>query len=756
MEPARANAPGRRSSARSAAPRAVAVVAALLLIAGLAHTVAGLPMAAPLDDARHLTVFAVAAVLLLMRAALVRSARGVWLAFGVGLVLYWLAETLWAGLYGDATSTPADVVYLLSYAAFGVGLHRYLRRRVGDALPTFSVDAVGIAMSLIAVGAALTLVPLVQHGEPPAETVLNLGYPAMDVAICAVVFAASSFTGRRKGRQDTLLGLAFLATGVADIAWLMSLAGMIGAWADPWMDLGWEAMAILLAAAGWARPGTAGALRVGSWGESVPTLSLLAAGTGVLVWAWRFDLPATVVVLGGLTLALGALRSVRMVREVRAVIVSRAESLVDDVTGVANQRALFSELSLLLSEHGEDGRRVALLICDLEGFDELTDTLGHEAGGHLLTAVAARLAGAAPGTLARVDGDQFATIVEDGDPEAVAALLTAALAAPVAVEGVAVGVRPVFGYARFPEDASTPAGLARRADVARRDAKALGLGVAAYDVARDGFSRERLALAADLRAALAAPAASPDGLWLAFQPQVEAASGAVVGVEALVRWRHPSRGELTPAVLLPVAERSGQMAALTDWVLEGALAEVAGLRAAGRPLRVSVNVSAATLIDVGLPDRIAAALARHALPADALVVEVTENAVMVDHHRCLDVLGRIAAVGVEISIDDFGTGHSSLAQLHRLAADELKIDRRFVSGLAREDALDGEIVALVAGLGRRMGVRVVAEGIEAPEERAALAALGCDLLQGFGIGMPMTPAELATWLGEADAPARRR
>jgi diguanylate cyclase (GGDEF)-like protein len=475
-------------------------------------------------------------------------------------------------------------------------------------------------------------------------------------------------------------------------------------------------------------------------------VSWIAAGTGVLV-AGRFtELPTASTVLAACALALAALRSVRVAQGVRKLVVVRAESLVDDLTGLGNSRALFHELELLTREGGRDGRRAALVIGHLQGFEELVDTLGHEAAQSLLRHTADRLRAVAPGTLARLDGDAFATIIEAADVGDVTARLEAALTEPISMAGIAVTIRPVLGFARFPDDATTPAELARRADVARRDARDRGLDIVGYDPARDLHSRDRLALAADLRAALRADPAAPGGLWLAFQPQVELDGGAVVGAEALIRWTHPTRGPLSPAELLPVAERSGQMSALTDWVVDRALAELAELRAAGHPrLRASVNVSAVTLVDVGLPARIAAALARHGVPAAALTVEVTEDAVMADHRRCREVLGQIASLGVEISIDDFGTGQSSLGQLRHVPADELKIDRGFVAGMD-DDPLDAEIVRLVIALGRRMGLRVVAEGIETDRDRLVLHRLGCDVIQGFGVGRPMPVAELATWL----------
>jgi EAL domain-containing protein (putative c-di-GMP-specific phosphodiesterase class I) len=225
------------------------------------------------------------------------------------------------------------------------------------------------------------------------------------------------------------------------------------------------------------------------------------------------------------------------------------------------------------------------------------------------------------------------------------------------------------------------------------------------------------------------------------------------GAEALIRWRHPTRGPISPADLLPVAERAGLMGELTDWVLDRALAEAAALRAEGHRLHVGVNVSAMTLVDVGLPDRVQAVLLAHRVPAEALVIEVTEDAVMRDHRRCREVLGQIAALGVEIAIDDFGTGHSSLAQLRHLPADELKIDQHFVRGMV-EDPVDEEMVRMMIGIGRKMGLRVVAEGAETLVERELVDAMGRDLLQGYVVGRPMAADQLRSWLA-AHAPIRR-
>jgi EAL domain-containing protein (putative c-di-GMP-specific phosphodiesterase class I) len=246
-------------------------------------------------------------------------------------------------------------------------------------------------------------------------------------------------------------------------------------------------------------------------------------------------------------------------------------------------------------------------------------------------------------------------------------------------------------------------------------------------------------------------------LLLHFQPKVELASGAVPGVEALARWQHPQAGLLGPGAFLDAVEAGGLLGPFTDWVLDAALAQRAAWSAAGLELSVAVNVAPATVLDPGFPDRVAAALARHGVPAPGLVIELTEGALVLDHEAAAAGLGRLRTLGAGLSIDDFGTGWSSLARLRRLPFDEVKIDRSFVAGMI-EDEDDRAIVRVVVDLARHLDRRVVAEGVEHGDQLAWLAALGCDLAQGFHMGRPMPGAEVAGWLArwqrgeDAEAP----
>jgi diguanylate cyclase (GGDEF)-like protein len=490
-------------------------------------------------------------------------------------------------------------------------------------------------------------------------------------------------------------------------------------------------------------------LPVGGWWELTSPASIAAMACGILVTDHFWRLPTAAIALAAATFAAALARLVWTLREVRSLALHRREALTDDLTGLPNRRALFRELEVLTAAGERSVRRLALLELDLDGFKELNDSLGHHAGDDLLVAVSRRLEAVVPGTLARVGGDEFAAIVgEDHDARAVAEAICVALSAPLEIQGVGIAVTASVGIAHFPQDAHDSRELARRADVAMYDAKRLGTVVAGYSAEHDEHSVDRFSLAADLRNAF-----DRDELWLAYQPQVDIATGRISGAEALIRWRHPVRGDVPPGILLPIAERTGLMPQLTLWVLDKAVAQAAQWRRTGLDIRVAVNVSAVVLVDAGLPDRIAETLARHLLTADNLVVEVTEDAVMRDPTRAIDILTRIKGSGVDIAVDDFGTGQSSLEQLKNVPADELKLDRSFVLGMV-DDPQDAAIVGSVVGLGRALGLRVVAEGVETAEAFQRLADLGCDVAQGFGLARPMPAPQFERWAREPSDRAR--
>ena len=457
----------------------------------------------------------------------------------------------------------------------------------------------------------------------------------------------------------------------------------------------------------------------------------------------RLAVPVAAALLGALlALALCIVVALNHRRGLRAErSTTRHLQAHDLLTGLPNRAELHDRLAQsLLTARRKEGS-IALLVIDLDRFKDINDALGHDYGDLLLSQLGPRLR--APlresDTVARLGGDEFAVLlphVHDLD----AALLVAeriqqSLHTPFEVHGMSLAVEASIGVVVSPEHGDDVRTLFQRADIAMYVAKDNGVGVAAYERALDGHSPERAALLGDLRRAL-----EEGELVMHYQPQCSLATGAMSGVEALVRWDHPTYGLLAPDRFLPLAERTGLVHALTKHVLNAAMGDCRRWHDAGVELPVAVNLSARTLMDAGFSSDVEQVLRYWGVPAHLLVLEITESALMADPNRARDLLIELSALGVQISIDDFGTGYSSLTCLRTLPVDELKIDRSFVTDMLTQSN-DAFIVRSVIRLGHDLGLRVVAEGIEDHEVRDALAALGCDVGQGYGLGMPV-PAEL--------------
>ncbi|MEA2458622.1 MAG: hypothetical protein QOC95_1594 [Thermoleophilaceae bacterium] len=424
---------------------------------------------------------------------------------------------------------------------------------------------------------------------------------------------------------------------------------------------------------------------------------------------------------------------------------SRSQALHDALTGLPNRRALFERLEELLQDGARTRRPIAVLVADLDGFKELNDTLGHHAGDKVLSQLGPRVQAAVPDVelLARIGGDEFALLTYeevDGGAAAVAERFLSSLTEPFQVDGISLAVQASIGVARFPDHGDDAHTLMQRADVAMYQAKAEQTGWLEYEPDRDGHSRTRLALAGELRRAI-----SERELVVHYQPKADLALGEVTSVEALVRWQHPERGLLPPGEFIPMAEQTGQIRALTLYVLEAATSQAREWDDAGLDLRVAVNLAMANLIDNQLPEDVAALLAKHKLAPNRLVLEITENVVMADPKRTLQILERLRSLGVGLSLDDFGTGHSSLAYLRQLQVDELKIDRSFVTDMVT-DGQNAAIVRSTIDLAHAVGVRIVAEGVEDADTMSELKALGADEVQGFYLSPAVPPTEIVAML----------
>jgi diguanylate cyclase (GGDEF)-like protein len=449
-----------------------------------------------------------------------------------------------------------------------------------------------------------------------------------------------------------------------------------------------------------------------------------------------------------LLLGLGLLALYATLFRIVAVASRRLRHLAlhDDLTDLPNRTLLYERMDDAIESAARLGDLSGLLLIDLDRFKEVNDTLGHDHGDRLLEEVALRLGSVVRrgDTLARLGGDEFAVLVR-GVPDRAAVVelagrLQDALERPFSVNGVIAVLDASIGIAYCPDHGRDVHLLLQRADVAMYEAKRARTRIETYSEERDPYSAERLELLAELRAAI------PDGqLVLHYQPKVTVGSERVLGVEALVRWNHPVRGLLPPSEFVPLAERTGAIGDLTRWVLDSAIAQCRAWRDEGLDLAVAVNLAAPNIVDGALPDLVETLLERWDVPGDRLECEISEHTVMADPHRALDVLERLRSLGVRLSLDDFGTGHSSLAYLKRLPLDEVKIDRSFVMGMS-EDTNDAAIVRSTIDLARHLGLEVVAEGVESEAIMRDLADLSCDVAQGFFLSRPLPASELGEWL----------
>jgi diguanylate cyclase (GGDEF)-like protein len=421
----------------------------------------------------------------------------------------------------------------------------------------------------------------------------------------------------------------------------------------------------------------------------------------------------------------------------------RYQALHDGLTGLPNRVSFLADADAAIRDVLANGSRLELVIMDLDHFKEVNDTLGHANGDILLQEVAVRIADAlGPGDFcARLGGDEFAIVIRDASPEASGKLLaeiSESLESTIELEGFPVNIEASLGIARLPEDGTSLEELMRRADWAMYQSKH-GRSMIASGNVSGSASRE---LSDDFRRAVAG-----GGLTLHYQPKLDLHTLRLDGVEALVRWPHPERGLIYPEELIPLAERANLVRPLTLFVIGEALRQCRAWLDHGREVPVSVNLWMRNLIDAALPARIRELLDHHGVPARMLKLEMSETAFVSDPLRIAAVLEQLGDLGVQFSVARFGAGYSSLSSLHRLPITEVKIDRGLIAGLQAGEA-DESVLRAAIGLGRDLGFRVVAEGVETDEMVTRLGALGSDSVQGFVVSVPLPPGELEAWLDE--------
>jgi diguanylate cyclase len=419
----------------------------------------------------------------------------------------------------------------------------------------------------------------------------------------------------------------------------------------------------------------------------------------------------------------------------------------DSLTNLPNHALLEEQLQQLVADATRNTRRLALLLLDLNRFGEINDTLGFEQGDLLLREVGTRIGEALgeQGVVARMRGDEFAVLLPDsgvGDATQTAARVLAAVQKPLTLSDVIVDVSAAVGIAMFPDHGADAKSLIRRADVAMRLAKKTGNSYSVYSRESDATSPRRLALASGLRHAI-----EENRLALYYQPKVEMPSGRVIGAEALVRWIHPEEGIIGPDEFIAIAEHTGLIKPMTDWVLSEVLRQAAEWRQSGLVLPVAVNLSARNLQDIELLDKIERLFRVGGGRSGWLELEITESAIMEDPDGALKVLTNLNDLGIALFIDDFGTGYSSLSYLKRLPVDAIKIDRSFIKDMLA-DSDSAAIVRSTIALAHDLEIKVVAEGVEDQQMWEPLVGLGCDTAQGYWIARPMPATEFARWMSE--------
>lgn len=426
-------------------------------------------------------------------------------------------------------------------------------------------------------------------------------------------------------------------------------------------------------------------------------------------------------------------------RRLQATALENARlALLDSLTGLPNRRMLAERMRRTILESEETGSRVGLMLLDIDRFKDINDSLGHDRGDELLEQVAERLRGALrdDDVVARLGGDEFAILLPDvrsvANAERLARRVRGLFVPPFMLGELPLHVDTSVGVACLPDHATDPSSLMRTADVAMYAAKHHRTGVSVYSADEDDSSPARLVLLGDLHRALTPAPGAPRELRMHYQPKIELATGRTVGLEALMRWVHPTRGVLPPTTFIPLAEQSGLIHDVTRYALTECVTQLAAWRAEGRATPVAVNLSAHDVTTVAVVDLIESLLEEHTVPADLLEVEITETALVADPSRVVPVLERLGALGIRVAIDDFGIGNTSISQLRDLPVDELKIDRLFVSDLGVDGREGSEVVVqAMVDLAHSFDLRVVAEGVEDEPTAVILRRLGVDQAQGF-------------------------
>jgi diguanylate cyclase (GGDEF)-like protein len=751
------------ASALRTGERRLLLGATALLIALVAATgahaafgIGGRTVEQPIRDWVTSAVYILVGLIVVWRALRSTESRRSWSIFAFGISIYGLGNVLWAAWIEHLPNPPipsiCDGMWLTLYPACYVGILGLARVRERKVPARIWLDGIVAGLGVAAIGATIVLRPvLASVSGNTAAVITEMAYPICDLLLAALIVGVLALRGWKLDRMWAMLGVGFLALAAADCMYALQVAGGASAPSTA-TNFAYDIGVMLLALAAW-QPG---ATVETDTAPSVAVLGIPAAFTasalGLLIYDHFSRLDPLALALALATMLAAFARTGLAFRDVQALADTRRQALTDDLTAMPNRRDFLRRLRDGILASAASSTSMALLIVDLDHFKELNDTLGHDAGDHLLRQVGKRLHAVlrSGDTAARLGGDEFGVLLCDTfdteRAEVVADKILRAIGEPFPIKGLSLRVTASIGIAIYPDDANDDEQLMQHADIAMYDAKTAHSGRACYARERDNHSLERLTLASELSQAL-----ETGEIEAHFQPKADASSHRIVGVEALVRWRHPTRGMIPPAEFVTLAEQAGLGRALTRRMLELALSQIKVWRDSGLDLHVAVNTTVADLQDTQFPEEVAAMLATYDLAPEVLVLEVTENMVLADPVRVGDVLAQLGELGLGLSLDDFGTGYSSLTHLKALPVGEVKIDRSFV-GRMTSDPVDAAIVEATIRLAHSIGIRVVAEGIEDQQTWSSLVDNRCELVQGYALSRPLPAAELEQLLRAVPQP----
>lgn len=677
-----------------------------------------------------------------------RPDRRAWVLIFLGLGFWSLGIVIREMFYGGFDDRPipaaVDIPVLLFYPAVFVGLQLLIRARITSYKKIPWLDGMTGVLAMAAIALAFIVGPVDNSADGGVgASVTLLAYPIGDLILVWLVATMFAIRGWQPHGPWMPLGLGLLLFATADT--VFAVVGPSDSHTLQLITPVWLIGFLLVNVAAWRNTDEEPGIPPEPWRLFLPYVFSLTAV--VVVFASQFmELPKGAVFLSIAVLLMVGLRMLATIRESKRLEVTQIQAVTDDLTGLNNRRATVTLLDEITETVETRPVHAGALLIDIDNFKALNDALGHVTGDVIIGSIGRliSLAVGSRGMTARLGGDEFTVIVADGADERyladLASDITRAVSVPLRLEGIDVHIDASIGGALLPAHAGTGTDLMSCADAAMRIAKSRSAGYFLYESSESHNPKERLQLLEELRAGI-----EGGELVVHFQPKVKLRDMKVTGVEALLRWQHPKHGLMRPGEFLHLAEQASLMRPIAREVLLQSIAAQSRWQAEGMQFDVAVNLAAPNLVDQSLPAMVAGEFETHDCNPAHFTFEVNENVVMSGTSSSLAVLDQLRLLGCSISLDDFGAGTTSLVHLRDLPIDEVKLDSTFIQRILGSDQ-DRDIVEALVVLAKKLGLTVVAEGVELPDTVIFLSGIGCDYIQGNLASTALAPDELIPWL----------